>query len=220
MWTSSDAARWILSEFEQNSFNAWSYRILRLETRPGNGRSISPIFIESLSSSSSIGSLSDVKFVSTKVSLVRLKRWEVWNVTLESRLLVPFAYSHGIWIETCVIKFLCESFWLHHFLVKFQINTVSGRSQRLIKVVFNELSLFSRIFRPTTDSAETSGSWRRHYDNTGRKEKWDTEKNGYFNNANVQCHHLREWIDAWVCRLQTLFSWHLDLRIHGSSHKH
>ena len=73
VWTSSDAARWILSKFEQNSFNAWSSRFLRLEARPGNGRSISPIFIESLSSSSSIGSLSDVKFVSTKVSLVRQK---------------------------------------------------------------------------------------------------------------------------------------------------
>ena len=47
VWT-TDAARWILSEFKQNSFNAWSSRILRLETRPGNGRSISPIFIESL----------------------------------------------------------------------------------------------------------------------------------------------------------------------------
>ena len=148
------------------------------------------------------------------------ERWEVWNVTFESRLLVPIAYSHGIWIETCVIKCLCESFWLHHFLVKFQINTEFGRSQRLIKVVFNELSLLSRIFRPTTDSAETSGSWRRHYDNTERKEKWDTEKNGYFDNAHVQCHHLREWIDAWVCDCRRYFRSILTPRIHGCSHKH
>ena len=117
------------------SFNAWSSRILGLETRPGNGGGKSPLFIARLSSPSSIGSFSDVKFVSTTVSLVRLKRWEVWNVTLESRLLLPFACSHGIWIETCVIRCLCESFWLHHFLVEFQINTVSGKSQRPIKVV-------------------------------------------------------------------------------------
>ena len=134
----------------------------------------------------------------------------MWNVTLESRLLVPFAYSHGIWIETCVIKCLCESFWLHHFLVKFQINTVSGRSQRLIKVVFNELSLFIRIFRPTTDSAETSGSWHRHYDNTGKKEKWDTEKKWLLQQCTCTM-SSSSWMNRCVSlRLQTLFSWHLD----------
>ena len=67
------------------------------------------------------------------------------KVTLESSLLVPIAYSHGVCIVTCVIRCRCESFWLHHFLVEFQNNTLSGKSQRLIKVVFNTLS----FFRPT-----------------------------------------------------------------------
>ena len=97
---------------------------------------------------------------------------------------------------------------------------MSEKIQRLIKVVFKAPSLFSRILRPTIDSAETSGSWRRHYHNTGRKEKWDTEKNGYFDNAHVQCHHLREWINAWVCECRRYFRGILTLRIHGSSHKH
>ena len=55
-----------------------------------------------------------------------------------------------------MIRCLCESFWLHHFLVKIQINTVSEKSQRILKVVFKAPSLFSRILRPTIDSAETS----------------------------------------------------------------
>ena len=53
-------------------------------------------------------------------------RWEVWNVTIESRLLVPFASSPGIWFETCVIKRLCESFWFHNLFVKFH----TGRKGR------------------------------------------------------------------------------------------
>ena len=80
------------------------------------------------------------------------------------------------------------------------------KSQRPIKVVVNALSLFSRIFRPTMDSAETSGSWRRQCHNTGREKK---------------VRHWEKWI-LWQCtcrmsssswmnrcvslRLQTLFS--------------
>ena len=164
-------------------------------------------------------SLSDVKFVSTKVSLVRLKDEKCETSPLRVVYRYPFAYSHGIWIETCVIKFLCESFWLHHFLVIFQINTVSEKSQILIKVVSKAPSLCSR-FRPTIDSAESSGPWRPHCHNTGRTGKWDTEKNGYFNNAHLQCNHLREWINAWVCECRRYFRSFLTPRIHGSSDKH
>ena len=46
------------------------------------------------------------------------ERWEVRNVTLESRLSVPSAYSNCFWIDTCGIRCLCESFWLHHSSLK------------------------------------------------------------------------------------------------------
>ena len=55
-------------------------------------------------------------------------RWEVWKVTIESRLLVPFASSPGISFETCVIKRLCESFWFHNLFVKF--HTEKGKVRR------------------------------------------------------------------------------------------
>ena len=61
-------------------------------------------------------------------------------------------------LKTCVIRCLFESFWFHNFLVKFQIDTVSGESQRLIIVVLDALSVFSRVFRPPLDSADTSES--------------------------------------------------------------
>ena len=56
--------------------------------------------------------------------------------------------------------------------------------------------------------------------NTGRKEKWDTEKKWLLQQCT--CTMLSSsWTNRCVSlRLQTLFSWHLDLRIHGSSHKH
>ena len=148
------------------------------------------------------------------------ERWEVWT----SLLRVVFWY-HVLTLMVSGLKpaWSSASVNLSGYItssLKFQINTVSGRSQRLIKVVFNELSLFSRIFRPTTDSAETNGSWRRHYDNTGRKEKWDTEKKWLLQQCKCTM-SSSSWMNRCVSlRLQTLFSWHLDLRIHGSSHKH
>ena len=39
----------------------------------------------------------------------------------------------------------------------------------------------------------------------GGKKSETLRKNGYFNNAHVQCHHLREWIDAWVCDCRRYF---------------
>ena len=143
-------------------------------------------------------SLSDVKFVSTKVSLVRLKDEKCET----SPLRVVFRYH----LLTLIVSGLTPA-WssvsvnLSGFITS-SLKSISTlclkKSQILIKVVSKAPSLCSR-FRPTIDSAETSGSWRPHCHNTGRTGKWDTEKNGYFNNAHVQCNHLREWIDAWVC---------------------
>ena len=142
--------------------------------------------------------LSDVKFVSNTSATCATDRWEVWNVTLENRLLVPFAYSHRIWIETFVIKCFCESFCFHHFFVKFQ-------TAQLVQQKFSSNGWFRR---------------RRHCHKSERKGRWDTEKNASCDNAHVRSHHLHEWIDAWVCKCRRYFRSIFTFRIHGSSHKY
>ena len=178
------------------------------------------MYIASLSSSSSIGSLSDVKFVSTKVSLVRLKdeKCETSPLSVVFRYHLLSLIASGLtpaWsgVSVNLSGFITSS-------LKSRSTLCLKKNQRLIKVVFKAPSLFSRILRPTIDSAETRGSWRPHCHNTGRKGKWDTEKNGYFDNAHVQCNHLREWINAWVCECIRYFRSILTLRIHGISRKH
>ena len=140
-----------------------------------------------------------------KTSLMRLENEMCGSSPLRVVSWYHCAYLHDVWIESCVIRRLCESFWFHNFLVKFQINAMPGENQRLKKVVLDALSVFSRVFHPPIHSAETSGPCRRHCHNTGRNGRWDTEKNGFHNHAHVQCHDLHEWRDAWVCECRRYF---------------
>ena len=139
---------------------------------------------------------------STKTSLVRLKDEKCENVTLVCRLFVLFA----IWFKNLRDQFASVNL---SGSITSSSNSRSTlcleESQRLKVVVLDALSVFSRIFRPPIDSAETSGPWCRHCHNTGRKGKWDTEKNGYSNKAHVQCHHswMNRCVSLWM---QTLNS--------------
>ena len=103
------------------------------------------------------------------------------------------------WFKNCVISCICESFWFHNLFVKLQINTVSGESQRLKEVVPDAFSVFSRIFRPPIDSAETSGLDVDIVTTLEEKEGGILRTKSNSNNAHVQSHHVHAWIDAWVC---------------------
>ena len=121
---------------------------------------ISPIFIASLSSSSSIASLSDVKLVSTQLSLVRLK-----DEKCETSPLSVASWYH---LLTLMVSGLSlprpgASVNLSGFITS-SFNSRSTlcleKSQRLMEVVLDALSVFSRIFRPPIDSADTRGKPR------------------------------------------------------------
>ena len=84
--------------------------------------------------------------VSTTASLMRLEDEKCGTSSLRvvSRYhLLTFKVSG---FKPCVIWRLCESFWFHNFLVKFQINAVSRESHRLIIVVLDALSACSEEF--------------------------------------------------------------------------
>ena len=98
---SSEVARCMLAEFGWAQCNSWSSRILGLATRLGNGGCISPRFIASLSSSSSVCSRSwyDVLSVPLKTLLTRLEdeKWESSSSRVVScYLLLTFMVSWSI----------------------------------------------------------------------------------------------------------------------------
>ena len=206
-----------LVEFEWNSCNARPSRMLGFSSRWGNGWGISPLFIASLSSSFSMGSRTWYDALSTpvKVSHTRLEdeKWE----SSSSRVVSWYHLlnSHGTWINACVFRRLCESFWLHILLIKHQVNIVPGECQRIIVIVFT--AVLSRLSCPYVHSVNTTRWWWWHGHQAGRQ-KENIKKNGQKNQAQTPWSHP-EWhdhpreIDAWVCRCRHYFRSILTLEL-------
>ena len=148
--------------------------------------------------------------------------WEVCNVIFASCVLVPCTHSHGTWINTCVIRRFCESFWFHNLLIKHQVDVVPKQRQSFVVIVFKALS---RIPCPSVHSANTKRFWWWHGHKAGRKIKWKTEKMvtraKHKHHVFVKNDTIVPWgIDASVCKCRRCFRSILILGIHVSSDKY
>ena len=118
--------------------------------------------------------------------------------------------SHGIWINTCDFRRLCEPFWFHSLLIKHQVDVVPGERQRFVVVDFqsaqqNSVSICLLCQHQSVLMMTWSQSWEKKVKHW---EKWSEEPstniNVFFSPRNDTI--FQERIHASRLRVQTLFS--------------